>query len=254
MNEIETATAPHPDPGRWIRAALVIFPVGTIVLGIASFGIWQWKKDQAADRSFKYAMALHQDITPTAIEKHANIVRTVLGQSDAMLAIPGYLESTMGPENMGYNVRRDRFIVNGAELANLDAELSGKQMPREIVLVLVPYSTDAATREQIAQSIAVMLTTAHDITGQPTLRTLRFAAVATTDGAFEKMAAQMKSDSERLMHLFILGKPAPAMQSRIQTAFGTQAAGTRIETPGITGTVPDAQQLKSKLLQAAGQP
>ena len=70
------------DPGRWIRAALVLFPAGTILLGIASFGIWQWKEHQAADRSFKYAMALRRTISLEGIQRHADIVREALSKPD----------------------------------------------------------------------------------------------------------------------------------------------------------------------------
>jgi hypothetical protein len=241
---------PHPDPGRWIRAALVILPVGTILLGIASFGIWQWQRDRAADRSFKYAQALRHEISAPAMERHAAVIRTALGQADALLAIPGYLESTMGAENMGYNVRRMRY----ANFANVDAELSGKQMPRQVVLVLLPYSTDPIMREQIALSLAMMLGTAHDITGQPTLRTVRFAAVPVVEDAVEKLAAQMRHEDEHLMHLLILARPDEALKKRVETALGTVAAGTRVESISATDLVTQAQQLKATLLQSAGQP
>jgi hypothetical protein len=61
------AAPPQADPGRWIRAALVILPAGTILLGIASFGIWQWKKDQAADR---FPVTQLQHLMPQAILCH----------------------------------------------------------------------------------------------------------------------------------------------------------------------------------------
>ena len=55
MTDSPPQASPHA--GRWIRAALVLFPAGTVLLGIASFGIWQWKKDREADRSFNVTKA-----------------------------------------------------------------------------------------------------------------------------------------------------------------------------------------------------
>ena len=155
------------DPGRWIRAALVLFPAGTVILGIASFGIWQWKKDREADRSFKYALALKRDISLGGLEKHTNLLRDVLKQADALQAVPGYLQSTLGEENMGYSVRRDRFEAAGAECSNIDSELAGKQMPYDVTMVLVPYG---AGEESAAMALATMLSMAHELTGQPVLQ------------------------------------------------------------------------------------
>lgn len=248
---IETPPVPSSDPGRWIRAALMILPAGTVLLGIASFGIWQWKKDREADHSFKYAMALKREISLGGLEKHANLLRGVLRQADVMQAVPGYLQSTMGEENMGYNVRRDRFRAGEAECANIDAELSGKKMPYEVILVLVPY---AANDEAGATALAVMLSMAHELTGQATLRTLRFAALPMVDGALEQMDARLKADGDRLMHLHVLGK----MPEHLEAVWNTKAAGTVIDTPALPATAVDAvalaNVLKTKLLREAGLP
>jgi hypothetical protein len=241
----------HSDPGRWIRAALVIFPAGTVLLGIASFGIWQWKKDREADRSFKYALALKRDISLGGIEKHATLLQEVLKQADALQAVPGYLHSTLGEENMGYTVRRERFQAGGGECANIDAELAGKKMPYEVNLVLVPY---AANETSSALALAMMLSIAHELTGQPMLRTLRFAAVPRVDGALSKMAEKMRGEGDRVLHLHVLG----AMPQGLEEIWNTKAAGTAIETPALPTTALEAvaftQALKAKLLEQTGQP
>jgi hypothetical protein len=239
------------DPGRWIRAALVLFPAGTVLLGIASFGIWQWKKDREADRSFKYALALKRDISLGGIEKHANVLREVLKQPDALLAVPGYLQSTMGEENMGYAVRRDRYQSGAAECSNVDAELAGKQMPYDVTMILVPYG---AGEESAALGLATLLSIAHEVTGQPMLRTLRFATLPRVPGAVEKMAERLRGEGDRVKFLHVLG----TMPERLEEVWGLKALGTAIETPALPSSPLDAvtfaKALRDKVLAQTGQP
>ncbi|WP_395740710.1 hypothetical protein [Prosthecobacter sp.] len=251
----EAQPAPNPNPGRWIRFALVMLPVGTIFLGIASFGIWQWKKDQAADRSFKYAMALRRTISAEGIERHAGILRSALSKPDRDLSIPGYLESTMGAENMGYNVRRKRF---GTEQSVIDAELTGAKKPMEVVMVLALYSGEPERAESTAQAIAESLSIAHEITGEKVVRSLRFAFIPDTPAALEELKKGLKGDGERLMHLFVLGGPETESIATISRALETTAKGTRVISQPASRTVQETLQaaytLKAMLLDAAELP
>ncbi|WP_395742492.1 hypothetical protein [Prosthecobacter sp.] len=248
-----TDAPPTPaDPGRWIRFALVMLPVGTIILGIASFGIWQWKKDQAADRSFKYALALRRTISPEGIERVAGIVRTALGQADRDLSIPAYLESTMGAENMGYAVRRERF---GEGLALIDAELTGTKRPREIVMALVLYGGQPEQLESTTQAIAEALSVAHEVTGEKVVRSLRFAFIPDTPAALQRLKEGLQRDGERLMQLLVLGGPEVKSIEAISHALNTTAEGTRVlslpATKTTQETLQSAHQLKAMLLDAA---
>ena len=248
-------TDAHPtnaDPGRWIRFALVMLPVGTILLGIASFGIWQWKKDQAADRSFKYALALRRMLSAEGIQKNADIIRTALSKPDRDLSIPGYLESTMGAENMGYTVRRERF---GAEQSIIDAELTGTQRPLEVVMVLALYGGNAAQQESTALAVAEALAVAHQVTGEKVVRSLRFAFIPDTPEALKKLQEGLQHDGERLMHLLVVGGPEVASIENISRTLDTKAKGTRVlslpATQTAQATLESAYQLKALLLEAA---
>lgn len=229
-----------------------MLPVGTILLGIASFGIWQWKKDQAADRSFKYALALRRQISPEGIERYAGIVRTALGKADRDLSIPGYLESTMGAENMGYTVRRERF---GDEKSVVDAELTGTKRPLEVVMVLALYGGPAEQQESTVQAIAESLSVAHELTGEKVVRSLRFAFIPDTPEALKQLKEGLQRDGERLMHLLVLGGPEVAGIEGISKALDTTAKGTRVlslpATKTTQETVQSAHQLKGMLLEAA---
>lgn len=240
------------DPGRWIRFALVMLPVGTIFLGIASFGIWQWKKDQATDRSFKYSMALRRPISLEGIQRHAGIIRGALSKPDWHLSIPGYLESTMGAENMGYTVRRTRL---GNEQSNIDAELTGKSRPREVVMALVLYDGDPTRLIRTSNTIAELLSAAHEVTGESVERSLRFALIPSSAEALTRMKEQLRQDNERLMHVFVLGSPSADVLKQVHDTFETTARGINLVVrPTSTTpqeTQPSAQELKTLLLQAA---
>lgn len=251
-----TDTAAHTShPGRWIRAALVMLPLGTILLGIASFGIWQWRKDQAADRSFKYALALRRPITLEGLQRHAGIIREALAKPDRDLSIPGYLESTMGAENMGYTVRRARFD-NGQ--SNIDAELTGKTRPREIVMALVLYDGDPTRLIRTANAVAEVLGVAHEVTGEAVVRGLRFAVIPNTAEALARLKDQLNHDGERVMHLFVLGAPAARQMEGVTTGLDTHARGTRVVQRPATSTPQEtlrsARELKELLLRAAERP
>ena len=255
IQSMTEAAPPQADPGRWIRAALVILPAGTILLGIASFGIWQWKKDQAADRSFKYAMALRQPIQAVGVERHAGILRQALGKTDWALSIPAFLESTMGAENMGYNVRRVRL---GDGQSIIDAELTGKTRPREMVIALVLYDNDAARLEATTQAIAELLSVAHEVTGESVARSLRFAVVPDTADALQNLKEGLRRDDERVMHLFVLGGPDTDQMERVKSVLEAESKGTRVAsrpaTANVQQTVQSAHELKALLIDAAGRP
>jgi hypothetical protein len=148
-------------------------------------------------------------------------------------------------------VRRLRFDRAGTEFAVVDAELAGKKLWRDVNLILVPYSEN---EESAAIALAAMLSIAHELTGQPMLRTLRFAAVPRGEDALKLLAIKMRDEGERVLHLHVLG----AMPDQLPELWSTKARGTVIDVPTLPATaadaVPFAQALKQKLLQETGQP
>jgi len=248
--------------GRVVRAALLILPAGTILFGIASFGIWWMKKTQVEERGYKYALALRRDLGAEGLQRHGGILLEVmrLPEADRLGAVAAYLESSMGAENMGYAVRRERWLSSGMELANVDVELTGRQRPREVVLVLVPFG-DAARSKQEAWALATALSLAHAITGESGARTLRLAAIPVgrrdDSGmeALERMAARSREREERIMQVHVLGGPSEALLAQVKATLRAEATGTVIqalpETLDAASSLAAAQVLRTRLLQAA---
>ncbi len=253
MTDTPTSSA----QGRFIRAALVIFPVGTVVFGILSFGIWWWKRERVEERGYKYALALRRDLSEAGLRRHADILAEALRRTDAarFQAVAAYLESSMGPENMGYQVRRDRSRVGEAEVANIDVELTGKPRPREVVLLLVPYG-EAGQAEAESRSLAMLMGLAHALTGETRSRTLRFAAVplGVDPQSLARLAEVAESRRERVMQVFVLGG-GEAATTAVATAVQTERSGALVKplTPPETleTALTAAGALRSALLDAA---
>ncbi len=253
MNEL----SPSPAQGRFIRAALVIFPVGTVVFGILSFGIWWWKRERVEERGYKYALALRRDLSEAGLRRHADILAEALGRTDAarFQAVAAYLESSMGAENMGYQVRRDRSRVGETEVANIDVELTGKPRPREVVLLLVPYG-EAGQAEAESRSLAMLMSLAHALTGETRSLTLRFAAVplGADPQALARLAEVAESRRERIMQVFVLGGGEAAVAA-VKTALQTERSGALVKplTPPETleTALTAAGALRTALLEAA---
>lgn len=242
--------------GRVIRAALIIFPFGTVILGIASFGIWWFKKVKVEERGYKYALALRRDLNEAGLQRHMDILRDVMSQPDAQKipAVAAYLESSMGAENMGYQVRRERFQKGDIELANVDVELTGKTRFREVVLLLVPYG-EAGRSEIEARAIAMMMSVAHAITGEAGAQTLRLAAVPVgfDKESIERFVAAARGKDERYMQVLVAA-PSEATMAVLNEAFKVKETGTVItalpDTPDTLTTLSAAQALKGRLLKA----
>jgi hypothetical protein len=229
--------------GRFIRVALVVFPLGTILLGIASFGIWMWKKDRVEDRNLRHASALRQVPTSAGRDKHREVLTAVSAGSyeDRLASTASYLESSLGAEGMGYDPQR--FVValdKGLPVAGVMAELTGKQRPREIVLVLLSYGNAAmVVREN--ESLASLLTLANWMTGEPVVRTLRFVALPLA-GMSERerrevlvrFGEEMRRKEERVLHLVDASAEVSGLGETTREALEMAARGVvvrRVEWP-----------------------
>jgi len=232
--------------GRFIRLALVLFPLGTIFLGFASFGIWMWKKDQVEDRNLRHASALRQEPDAKGWEKRLEVLTAVSagGAADRLASTASYLESSLGGEGMGY--RPERFVVGldaGQAVGGVVAELTGKQRPREIVLVLLAYGDAKAVAEE-NRAMASFLTLANWLTGEPVVRTLRFAALpvggldeAAKREVMVRFGEEMRRRNERVLHLVDMSGGGSELGEVTKEALEMAASGAVGRRQGWPGVV-----------------
>ncbi len=258
------STEPPARSGRFIRAALVIFPLGTILLGIASFGIWSWKKDRVEDRNLRHAMALRQEPAAAAWERHFEVLQTVSrsGPGDRLASTASYLESSLGAEGMGYAPLR--FIMkleDGLSVDGVLAELTGARRPREIVLLLLPYGAESAEEIEIEnRALASALSLTHWLTGEPVVRTLRcaFLPLAALDEttrreALVRLGEDMRRRGERVTHLIDASIGDRDWPAEAAAAFDMAARGTvslrEVLPAQAEPLLPELTVLRSKLLE-----
>jgi hypothetical protein len=238
--------------------ALIGFPLGLIITSILSFGIWWQKKVAVEERSLAHASALRREMSLPALDRYTSILREVMQPVgvERLSAVASFLDSSMSPENMGYEPRRDRFYHAGLEVSNVEVELTGKQRPREIRLVLVPYG-DEARRESEVQALAGLMALAHSVAGAREETTLRLAAVplgvrdASGRTAMERLASACQEQQERVMKIIVLGGVGQEVLELIGQAFQIERRGTVLVSlpapSSIEKTLAEMAALKSQL-------
>lgn len=247
-----------PSPGRLIRLSLVLFPLGLILTSIASFGFWWHKRQQVEERSFAYATALRRDLNEAAILRHSQILREVLSSSapQQLAAVASYIDSSMSPENMGYAPVRDRFYHQGEEISNVEAELTGRQRPREVHLVLALYG-DATHQSGEIQALAGMLSLGHAMAGDRRDHTLRLAAVplgvkdSNDLNALNRLASSSLNRQERFVQIIVLGGVSEESRNQVRQAFRVEQTGTIVDfqpaTEDPSSTLAQMIRLKDRL-------
>lgn len=247
-----------PSPGRLIRLSLVLFPLGLILTSIASFGFWWHKRQQVEERSFAYATALRRDLNEAAILRHSQILREVLSSSapQQLAAVASYIDSSMSPENMGYAPVRDRFYHQGEEISNVEAELTGRQRPREVHLVLALYGDPTHQSGEI-QALAGMLSLGHAMAGDRRDHTLRLAAVplgvkdSNDLNALNRLASSSLNRQERFVQIIVLGGVSEESRNQVRQAFRVEQTGTIVDfqpaTEDPSSTLAQMIRLKDRL-------
>ncbi len=255
---LQTFLSPMSSPGRFIRFALIMFPLGLVITSIASFGIWWWKRTQVEERSYGYALALRREMTVQALDRYTSILREVMQPEglERLAAVASFVDSSMSAENMGYDPRRDRFFHGSLEVSNVEAEITGKPRWQEITLVLAPYG-DLPRKEIEIQALAGLMSLGHAMAGERREGTLRFAAVplgisdANGQSAMERLGAAMFGRSERVMRVITLGGVGEEVLNQIRNAFRADQSGTVIEvlpaTTSLESTLQSMKALKARL-------
>ncbi len=246
-----STSSPTPTVGRVIRAALIILPFGTIVLGALSFVFFFNKKEQTVQRSIRYAAGLRKDLNQADLKHYEQVVSEALTkpQPERAKTMAAFLESTLGPENMGYQVRTlaDRGNPQGPAIA-LDVEVTGSQRPRDLVLVLNGFlPTEAVIGVDLVtpRATAALLGLAHAATGLPKVRSLRFAAVQNI-GAVKAYYEEAIQVGERITHVVLLGSLATQPETDIVQALHLEGRGVVVLRPELKGDLLPATQALQK--------
>jgi hypothetical protein len=168
-----------------VRAFLIILPLGLAFMVPTSLWVYYQRKHTAGESASRLAPMLQRELNAEDMARYAqgftqSIGERNLANPDNLKAASKYVESTMGFANMGYNIQRQEFEVEGQTLSNVLAELPGKKGNKDTVLVVADYDTADAG------GISAMMCVAHAMVGTSHNRSIRFAAVPQGDAADAK--------------------------------------------------------------------
>lgn len=205
---------PSSNQGKWLRFALVAFPVGLVLLGAASFWFYFDKKEKKEKHTYRHALALRHDVNAADIARYLEILGDAgkLSADERRQTVASFVESTLGSENMGYDLKKAVELDRGIERLSFHASLEGTRRPADVVLVLAGYGNAQATDDS---ALAVLFSLAQSMTGTPRVKTVRFAvldaSVGTMQPALDRLEYDMRKSGDRIVHLIALGQSARAI-------------------------------------------
>ena len=171
-------------PQQTVRFFILGLPIGLILSGIAAMFIY-FRIDSVrddADRRVVVRKALNEaDLRAQVKTLAGGIGARHAGVPETLSSAQKYLQSTLGPANLGFKVSRHEFEVDGGTFYNLQIDLPGAPGPRagEIVLVTANYDSVAESpgADSNASGISALMSLAQSFGGLASARSLRFVAL-----------------------------------------------------------------------------
>ncbi len=183
--------------GAAIRFLLVALPTGLLLLGVgAMVATHLGRENRPADpneaKRLDAASLQRRPVSRGDLAASVGMLANRIGERhpgrpEGLERAAFWIESTLGPGNLGYVVERHGFEVGEQELRNLVAELPGRKRRREIVVVGAHYDSDPDDPSDggavaNAAGTASLLALARAFAGDPQERTIRFVAFAAGRG------------------------------------------------------------------------
>ncbi|MCB1230655.1 MAG: M20/M25/M40 family metallo-hydrolase [Verrucomicrobiae bacterium] len=126
---------------------------------------------------------MRKPVSQEDLEKYVSVLANDIGErnlaNDKKLRAAAYwIESSLGPSNMGYTVDRQKYEVDGQEVWNVVAQLPGTEYANEIVVVGAHYDTvpGCPGANDNGTGVAALLALANAFTGTQPARTIQFVA------------------------------------------------------------------------------
>lgn len=166
--------------GRLVRLFVGGLPLGLIVMGALSFVIWNYKKQEKPPVVLEFAQLLQKEVGAEEFDRYVRIMTEEIGGSsirdeEKREAIAGFVESSMGLENMGYESRRKKSPDGGLAVY---VELPGSSFVGADEVLLVVTRGDNADKDKVAASrVAALMSVAHALTGAESTKLIRLAVV-----------------------------------------------------------------------------
>lgn len=209
--------------GRFLSWMLLGLPIGLLV-SVTVLLVVVWAKQDGRSENAAKAGRVAGSREPAGeveakLREYVSVLSEQLGERSvarpgAVRAAELFIESTAGPNNIGYGVRRREFDVEGRVYANLEAVLPGLQLAEEVVVVGAHYDTAEGSpgADDNASGIAALLVLAERFAHTRQQRTIRWVAFCneeppwfqTPDMGSARYAAELKREGVKVVAMLAL--------------------------------------------------
>jgi len=173
-------------------------PFGLAALGILSFVFWASKRNVGEGGG---GVSLHhRAVTEKALANYMRVLTEVIGprslsDTEKITQTANYIESTIGPRNMGYQVNRFPLFTGGVTSEVIAVVLEGDRRPDQMILVSAPYDAPAEPGALALRSAAVtaLLSAANALVTNPQGKTVGFLLYVGAPSVREKAGNRMAS-------------------------------------------------------------
>lgn len=236
-----------PSQSVLLRICLIGLPLGTILLGSASIFYTEFVRAQAPIEApnplARKAAATLSPVAKQDLITHVDTLARRIGERHAgkweqLEAAKFYIESTLGINNLGYQVREQSYEVDGKTFANVAAELRGTNWPEELLIIGAHYDSapNAPGADDNASGVAALLALAKNFAQHPQPRTLRFVAFTNEEPPYfqtpnmgsYRYAQSLKDGSDKVF----------AMISLESLGYYSDAAGSQKYPPQLADQYP----------------
>lgn len=163
-----------------VRLFLLGLPIGLVVTSTISL-LWHFNQPKESGPPVIYT-DLAEEITSTELASYVNNLSNVIGprhlsDPETLDRAANYIESTLGPLNIGFQVAEQVFDVDGHTVRNLWVEIPGGKRRNECVVVVAHFDAlqGSAGANDNASSVAALLALAENFVQEKPALTLRFA-------------------------------------------------------------------------------
>jgi hypothetical protein len=222
-----------------IRFLIIGLPVGLIAGGVIAMKVY-YKEQRTPNTGFGHVRKL---VNRAEIQSHVEMLAGTIGSRhatttpDRIKFTVKYLQSTLSPVNMGYNVFQHTYKTGDADNHDIAVEIPGSHPDHsgEVVLVGAHYdsSPDSPGADANASGVAAGLSLCQAFANTKHERTLRFVFFANGEGKEPgslKYARDCKQRGEKIV----------AMISLHCLGFYSSAKGSQNSPAGLETSLPDA--------------
>lgn len=173
-------TAMHADKGspRIYKILLMILPVG-VVVGTIIFMFMYFYLEREDEKN--HAVIVSHGLRVSDLEDMVDKFTSRIGERDieteagraGLLRAASMIEGRLGPQNVGYPVRRSEGeAAHGLLWKNLSVEILGEEKPQEVIFAAVSYA--GAGGDADANTVSTMMMLASSMAREKPARTIRF--------------------------------------------------------------------------------